>query len=298
MWCLCSLSGLTPTDLKLDKFGLLQLSKPPPPALVRSFFPLADVVFTQVMWVDASGASSIRANPVHYPHGPLAHTACCCVMWCRLVWCLRSLSGLTASGLKLDKYGLLQLSSPNLSDVLTTLLAVVTVLRVYVRSTVRVCEGGCNYECMCVCVWGGGGAGVCLGNAVRMHGSVCGGVGSKVLGDGGQLDKSHSPTCAVLPLPSLPSLPHNLLLAECHPQPSIQQARPLGLRSVGRPCSPSTQPPYQQQQRQQQRCSATSRGCSSACTVGRVADVCVPHHEYVRGCVEQCGGAGTAAGGH
>lgn len=55
----------------------------------------------------------------------------------RLVWCLRSLSGLAASGLQLDKYGLLQLSSPNLADVLSTLLGVVLVLRAYVRSTVR-----------------------------------------------------------------------------------------------------------------------------------------------------------------
>lgn len=55
----------------------------------------------------------------------------------RLVWCLRSLSGLTASGLALDKYGLLQLSSPNLGDVLDTLLGVVVVLRAYIKHTVR-----------------------------------------------------------------------------------------------------------------------------------------------------------------
>jgi hypothetical protein len=62
---------------------------------------------------------------------------------CRLVWCLRSLSGLAAAGLKLDKYGLLQLSSPNLSDVLSTLLAVVLVLRVFVKhmvSAVTACQ--------------------------------------------------------------------------------------------------------------------------------------------------------------
>lgn len=55
----------------------------------------------------------------------------------RLVWCLRSLSGLTAAGLQLDKYGLLQLSSPNLADVLSTLLGVVVVLRVFVKHMVR-----------------------------------------------------------------------------------------------------------------------------------------------------------------
>jgi hypothetical protein len=55
---------------------------------------------------------------------------------------LRSLSGLAAAGLKLDKYGLLQLSSPNLSDVLSTLLAVVLVLRVFVKHTVSVMTGG------------------------------------------------------------------------------------------------------------------------------------------------------------
>jgi len=60
----------------------------------------------------------------------------------RLVWCLRSLSGLTAAGLQLDKFGLLQLSSPNLADVLSTLLGVVVVLRVFVKHMVRGGSGG------------------------------------------------------------------------------------------------------------------------------------------------------------
>jgi hypothetical protein len=56
----------------------------------------------------------------------------------RLVSCMRALSGLAASGLALDKYGLLSLSSPNLGDVLAALLGVVAVLQAYVRHTVRV----------------------------------------------------------------------------------------------------------------------------------------------------------------
>eukprot|EP00879_Flechtneria_rotunda_P014357 GHRR01014997.1.p1 GENE.GHRR01014997.1~~GHRR01014997.1.p1 ORF type:complete len:378 (+),score=149.63 GHRR01014997.1:235-1368(+) len=53
----------------------------------------------------------------------------------RLAWSLRILSGLSAAGLRLDKYGVLQLSTPGLSDVLTTLLAVVTVLQAFIKDT-------------------------------------------------------------------------------------------------------------------------------------------------------------------
>lgn len=81
--------------------------------------------------LDRSAGCHVFTSP---PHKTLSQPV-------RLVWCLRSLSGLAACGLQLDKYGLLQLSSPNLADVLSTLLGVVLVLRAYVRSTVRLTVG-------------------------------------------------------------------------------------------------------------------------------------------------------------
>jgi hypothetical protein len=58
------------------------------------------------------------------------------VALCRLLWCMRVLSGLAAAGLKLDKFGVLQLCSPGLSDVLITQLGVVAVLQTFLKRTV------------------------------------------------------------------------------------------------------------------------------------------------------------------
>lgn len=55
---------------------------------------------------------------------------------CRLLWCMRVLSGLAAAGLKLDKFGVLQLCTPGLSDVLMTQLGVVAVLQTFLKRTV------------------------------------------------------------------------------------------------------------------------------------------------------------------
>eukprot|EP00878_Enallax_costatus_P032148 GHUV01035258.1.p1 GENE.GHUV01035258.1~~GHUV01035258.1.p1 ORF type:complete len:337 (+),score=102.80 GHUV01035258.1:564-1574(+) len=53
----------------------------------------------------------------------------------RLCWAMRVISGLTAAAMKQDTYGLLQLSSPNLSDVLAVQLAVVMVLQAFLKHT-------------------------------------------------------------------------------------------------------------------------------------------------------------------
>eukprot|EP00882_Tetradesmus_deserticola_P023706 GHRQ01025812.1.p1 GENE.GHRQ01025812.1~~GHRQ01025812.1.p1 ORF type:complete len:352 (+),score=189.39 GHRQ01025812.1:92-1147(+) len=53
--------------------------------------------------------------------------------YCRLVWCMRSLSGLAADAFTADRYGVLHFSSPGLGDVLAAQLGVVAVLTAFIR---------------------------------------------------------------------------------------------------------------------------------------------------------------------
>jgi hypothetical protein len=73
--------------------------------------------------------------------------------YCRLVWCMRSLSGLAAAAFTADRYGVLHFSSPGLGDVLAAQLGVVAVLSAFIRHSVSGGRGyalwlGCSAQCL------------------------------------------------------------------------------------------------------------------------------------------------------
>lgn len=119
----CPLSRYCLTELR-DFVGVMASALP---AVQSSASSGSGVRWNTLQLSAAGGQAASRAQDLALWHMQARHY--------RLVWCLRSLSGLAAVGLQLDKFGLLQLSHPNLADVLSTLLGVVLVLRAYVKST-------------------------------------------------------------------------------------------------------------------------------------------------------------------
>jgi hypothetical protein len=108
----------------------------------------------------AAAGSGVRWNALQLSAagGKPASSAQDAALWhlqaryCRLVCCMRALSGLAAAAFTADRYGVLHFSSPGLGDVLAAQLGVVAVLSAFIRHSVSGWLWLCLFEVKAMCV--------------------------------------------------------------------------------------------------------------------------------------------------